>query len=379
MTELDALKLQALEVSYAGIVITNREGVLVWANSAFERLTGYSPDDMTGQTLRKLKSGHQSPDVYAELWETVLAGRVWTGQLVNKRKDGSLYYEDATITPLKDEDGQVTHFVATKHDVSSLVRAQLARDKLLTVNLKLRAALRDSYHVALTSLADMVDLIDPALGQHGRRVGELACRIAVHLNLNVDQIREIRLAGLIHDLGKLAKDYSGAEEKHVHAQRAGAFLESAEGPQSIREALLHQSERYDGMGKPRGLKGLSIPLGARIVAIASAYDQSRYVQRRSLEHTLNSLETKRGTHFDPRLLDILGKVVQDDDGADSYEDRLVSTRLLAPGMILGADLYSSNDALLYPSETVIDELAIRKLNRLSRSEGLQPFVRVRPG
>lgn len=379
MIELDALKIQALDVAYSGIVITDRDGILVWANPAFERLTGYSLEDMAGQTLRKLKSGHQSPDVYSELWETVLAGRVWKGQFVNKRKDGSLYYEAATINPLKDEDGEVTHFVATKRDVSSLVRAQLARDKLLTVNLKMRAALRDSYEVALTSLSDVVDLIDPALGQHGRRVGELACRIAVHLNLNVDQVREIRLAGLIHDLGRLAKDYSGAEEEHIHAQRAGAFLESADGPQSIREALLHQSERYDGLGKPRGLKGLAIPLGARIVAIASAYDQSRYMQRRSLAQTLDSLESKRGTYFDPRLLDILGKVVQDDDGAESYEGRLVSTRLLVPGMILGADLFSSNGALLYPGGTVMDDLAIKKLNRLSRSEGLQPFVRVRPG
>ncbi|NNE68945.1 MAG: PAS domain S-box protein [Rhodothermales bacterium] len=378
MPHLDALKLKALEVTSDAVVITDRDGTVIWANAAIEALTGYAPEELIGETPRKLKSGAQSPEVYTELWETVLSGEVWTGRLINKRKDGALYYEDMTINPMVDEDGEITHFAAIKRDVSCLVRAERARDKLLTMSHKIRESVRDSFEVAFNALADMVDLVDPDLGQHGRRVGELACRMAVYLNLNVDEVREIRLTGMIHDLGKMASHHGSREGRHVHALRTAGILEAVSAPAKIREAICHQEERYDGSGQPDGLKGLTIPLGSRIVAIASAYDQSRHVLKRPLSHALSSLESRRGTYYDPRLLDILRQVAEDDDGAQAHEGMLVSTMSLAPGMTLASNLSSGKGALLYPSGTVLSTSASQKLDRLSKSKGLQPFVRVLP-
>ncbi|MCX7671714.1 MAG: ATP-binding protein, partial [Anaerolineae bacterium] len=108
----------ALEAAANGIVIPDRSGVIIWANSAFSSLTGYSAQEAIGQTLRLIKSGRQEAAFYSEMWETILAGRVWHGQLVNRRKDGSFYTEEMTITPVREAGGGISHFIAIKQDVS---------------------------------------------------------------------------------------------------------------------------------------------------------------------------------------------------------------------------------------------------------------------
>lgn len=120
------LRLQAasLESAANAIVITNREGVIEWVNPAYVRLTGYAAEEAIGKTQRILKSGVQDEAFYQEMWDTILAGNVWHGEIVNQRKDGSLYTEEETITPLKDADGQITHFISVNQDITDRVRAE---------------------------------------------------------------------------------------------------------------------------------------------------------------------------------------------------------------------------------------------------------------
>ena len=92
-------------------------------NPAFTAMTGYECDEAIGRTPRILKSGHHGPALYEDLWTTVRAGRIWRHEMVNRRKDGSLYDEDQTITPVFDEHGAVAHFVAIKQDVTERLRA----------------------------------------------------------------------------------------------------------------------------------------------------------------------------------------------------------------------------------------------------------------
>jgi PAS domain S-box-containing protein len=120
------LQSAALEVAENGIVITDDRGKVVWANPAFSRLTGYEFYEVTGKSLRILKSGEQSSHFYKKLWDTILAGKVWHGELVNRRKDGTTYHEEMTITPLM-ENGDPTHFIAIKQDVSE---RKLAEERL---------------------------------------------------------------------------------------------------------------------------------------------------------------------------------------------------------------------------------------------------------
>jgi two-component system NtrC family sensor kinase len=117
-TELLQLRLLALDAAANAIVITDRDGLMVSVNPAFTRLTGFSADEAIGRTPAILKSGAQDPRVYRDLWATIRAGRVWRGRLLNRRKDGSVYTEEQTITPVTGEDGSVTHFIAVKQDVT---------------------------------------------------------------------------------------------------------------------------------------------------------------------------------------------------------------------------------------------------------------------
>ncbi|HUC85193.1 MAG TPA: ATP-binding protein, partial [Candidatus Acidoferrales bacterium] len=108
----------ALTAVANAIVITDRHAKIEWVNPAFTRVTGYEADEVIGKDPRLLKSGQHSRAFYADLWDTVLAGNVWRGEVVNKRKDGSLFTEDTTITPVRGADGQIAHFVAIRQDVT---------------------------------------------------------------------------------------------------------------------------------------------------------------------------------------------------------------------------------------------------------------------
>lgn len=112
------LQQSALQAAANGIVITDHSGNILWANPAFTTLTGYTVEEVAGLTPQLLKSGRQSKEFYDEMWVTIRGGHVWRGELVNKRKDGSFYDEEMTITPVKDEAGRITNFVAIKQDVS---------------------------------------------------------------------------------------------------------------------------------------------------------------------------------------------------------------------------------------------------------------------
>jgi len=131
----ERMQLQAAALSAAanGIVITDRDGTIRWVNAAFSRLTGYSADEAIGRNPRILKSGQHDAAFYAGLYRTVLCGEVWRGEMVNRRKDGSRYTEDQTITPVRSDSGEITHFIAIKQDVSERKTLQQQRERLAAI------------------------------------------------------------------------------------------------------------------------------------------------------------------------------------------------------------------------------------------------------
>ncbi|MCD4748745.1 MAG: PAS domain S-box protein, partial [Thermoanaerobaculales bacterium] len=108
----------AIEQTENSVVITDTAGNIVYVNPGFERLTGYRKGEALGENPRVLKSGRQDEAFYEELWSTITRGRIWRGRIVNKKKDGALFTEDAVITPVRAEDGTITNFVAVKRDVT---------------------------------------------------------------------------------------------------------------------------------------------------------------------------------------------------------------------------------------------------------------------
>ena len=117
---------RAVEQSPAAVLVTDHNGNIEYVNPKFTRITGYEPDEVLGHNPRMLNSGQQSPEFYEELWSTIKSGREWSGEFCNRKKNGELFWESASISPIRDAGGEITHYVAVKEDVTDRKRDQEA-------------------------------------------------------------------------------------------------------------------------------------------------------------------------------------------------------------------------------------------------------------
>ena len=151
----------AVDQSAEAIVITDREGTILYVNPAFERISGYSREEAVGKIPRILRSGNQDKSLYREVWGALERGEVWTGHLNNRRKDGSLYEEDATISPVRDSSGNIVSFVGVMRDVTQL----LALEKQVRTAQKMEAVgtlaggIAHDFNNALTGIVGFGELL----------------------------------------------------------------------------------------------------------------------------------------------------------------------------------------------------------------------------
>lgn len=159
-----SLLVKALTSVANAVFITDEAGQIIWVNDAFSKLSGYAPEDTIGRTPAILQSGSQSPDFYAKLWKTIRAGHIWQGEVVDQRKDGSMYTVDEVITPLFNENGSVANFIAIQHDIT-MRKKEGEFDHYL------------AYHDALTGLPNRVFFLNSlqlAIARVGRTQHSLA-------------------------------------------------------------------------------------------------------------------------------------------------------------------------------------------------------------
>ena len=124
---------KAIEQSAETVVITDIDGNIQYVNPFFEKITGYTKEEAIGKTPRVLKSGKHSESFYKNLWDTITSGKVWAGDFVNKRKDGTFYEEEATISPVFDKNGEIVNYVAVKRDVTHEKLLQRAKEYFTAV------------------------------------------------------------------------------------------------------------------------------------------------------------------------------------------------------------------------------------------------------
>jgi PAS domain S-box-containing protein len=150
----------AVEQSADTIFITNSDGIIEYVNPAFETLTGYSQQEVVGKTPAMLKSGQQPPVLYRELWETIRSGGVYRSVLVNRKKSGDLYYVDESISPIRDAEGRVTHFVSNGRDLTERLRleAKLLQSQKMDAVGRLAGGVAHDFNNLLTIITSYSEL-----------------------------------------------------------------------------------------------------------------------------------------------------------------------------------------------------------------------------
>jgi diguanylate cyclase (GGDEF)-like protein/PAS domain S-box-containing protein len=197
----------ALDYMPTAITITDTDGRIEYVNDAFLAYSGFSRDELLGRTPRVLSSGRTRNDVYRDLWQTLLAGRCWRGELINRRKSGKQYWEQMSISPLRDEFGAISHFIAVREDVTERKRHEeglrrLARIDPLTgvcnrrrlmelAEREWRRATRFGQPLALLMLD--IDRFKGINDVHGHATGDRA--ICVVAKTCVEAVREIDVVG----------------------------------------------------------------------------------------------------------------------------------------------------------------------------------------
>lgn len=151
---------RAVEQSADSIIITDLHGSIEYVNPAFEALSGYHGDEIFGKTPRILKSGEQGSEVYQAIWKTILAGNVYRGILVNRKKNGELYYVEQSVCPVRDGEGQITNFISNGRDLTERLRleAQLRQSQKMDAIGNLAGGVAHDFNNLLTIITSYAEL-----------------------------------------------------------------------------------------------------------------------------------------------------------------------------------------------------------------------------
>ena len=199
---------RAIEQSPISIVITDGNGNIEYVNPRFSEITGYTFDEVLGKNPRILKSGANSPELYQQLWATILAGKVWKGEILNKKKNGELYWENVTICPIFDAAGVLTHFLGLKEDITQT-------KKLLEEMIAARYAAEAANRIKSEFLANMSHEIrtpmNAILGM-AEMLGETELSAEQRKYVSIFQNAGNNLLDLINDILDLSKVEAGQFE-----------------------------------------------------------------------------------------------------------------------------------------------------------------------
>jgi len=213
---------RAVEQSADMVMVTDLRGVIEYVNPAFEAMTGYSHQEILGQNPRILKSGEQGPEVYHALWQTIRAGNVYRGILVNRKRNGESYSVEESISPIRDSQGNVTHFVANCRDITERLRleAQLVQAQKMDAIGRLAGGVAHDFNNLLTIITSYSELaLDAVIPgtplqakvqeilSAARRAAELTRQLLAFSRKQPQALRVVELnavaGGIVRTLGRL--------------------------------------------------------------------------------------------------------------------------------------------------------------------------------
>jgi len=301
------------ENAIEGIYQVTPEGKFITANAAFARMAGYdSPEELIDHIQNIQTQLYVHPEDRIRFLDQIREkGLVNNFETEFKRKDGSAFWVSINARAVKDERGNITYHEGFIEDITARKKAEEGLNKILD---NLRKAIGTTIHV----LVSVLESRDPYTAGHQSRSADLACAIAREIGLPEDRIEGIRMASVIHDIGKLSipaeiltkpakltdLEYALIKE---HARSGYDMLKDVESPWPLAEIVYQHHERFDGSGYPRHLQGDEILLEARILGVADVVEAmaSHRPYRPSLgvEAALEEIEKNRGILYDPKVAD----------------------------------------------------------------------------
>lgn len=316
---------QAVEQSPESIIITNLDGDIEYVNEAFTRNSGYLREEIIGQNPRALTSGKTTPETFAALWDTITQGRTWKGEFINNRKDGSEYVDFAIITPIRQQDGNISHYVAVQEDITEKKRIGKELEQHRH-HLEELVARRTAELEAARTSADAANQAKSAFlanMSHEIRTPMNAIIgltfLLSHSTLNPEQVERLdkidsaaqHLLSIINDILDLSKIEAGRLELEHIDFALGAVLDH------IRSLIADQARS----------KGLSIETDGDSVPLWLRGDPTR-LRQAMLNYAGNAVKfTERG------MIRLSAKLLEEND-----EDLLVRFAVQDTGIGIAADL-----------------------------------------
>ena len=319
-TSISAEMLRQSEKKYRNILENIEDGYfeadtagnLTFFNYSLCRILGYSADELTGKNNREYtddKNAKKIFKVFNEVYRTGIPTKAFDWELI--RKDGSNCFVETSVSLITDSNNIKTGFRGIARDITERKRSGEELDNSFK---RLRAALG----ATIQAVAITVETRDPYTAGHQRRVADLSRAIATEMGLDINRKDGIRMAGVIHDLGKMAvpaeilskpSRLSEIEYKliKIHPQAGYDILKDVEFPWPIAQIVLQHHERLNGSGYPAGLKGEEILMEARIIAVADVVEAIAsyrpYRQALGVEKALGEITQNKGILYDPAVVD----------------------------------------------------------------------------
>lgn len=291
-----------------GMYIAHR-GRLQFVNEEFERLTGYGQRELAGLDFSEIVFPPDKNAIKARAWQTLNGKEPSIYEYRILTKDGVVRWVMEAVSPLHEEGAETILGVL----------ADITRHKKAEETLRTRLGqIRKAFEQVICSIASEAQARDPYTTGHQRRVARLACAIAKEMGLSEEQIERLRMAALIHDIGKISvprgilckPDRLTRDEFALvkdHPLVASDVLKGTDLPESVIQIVLEHHERLDGSGYPEGLSGGEISLEARILAVADVVEamasHRSYRPALGLRRALEEISKNRGTLYDPDVVD----------------------------------------------------------------------------
>ena len=286
---------------------SNVDGTITYVNQAFCDVSGYTREELIGNSHVMLRHPKNTKSFYKNIWNTILSGKSWMGEMRNIAKDGSSYYVYSTIVPIMDAEDRVLEHMSISHNMTDFI--------------KLHTELEDTQKEIIHRMGEVGETRSKETGYHVKRVAEYSKLLATLLGLGEKNSKLIYSASPMHDIGKVGipdsilKKPGKLDEQEwkimkTHSKLGYNILKKSKRNILKAAAIVAYShhEKWDGSGYPNALVGEKIHIFGRITAIADVFDalgsDRCYKKAWELDKILELFKAERGKQFDPSLVDI---------------------------------------------------------------------------